>query len=287
MKLGYVAKYLKRKKYIFLSVITIIPIFVIFQNCGTSQGVSSLTSTPSETDLLVGANYQFYPSSGSAPFSWSIISGGGSINPINGLFKAPSTYGQSRVRVLDSGGRATDYLVNTYLVLPTPTPTPTVSGNIYTIPAPYQNTVQLSGNNGGVFSKTMNFSTSSTLKIKVEALSAPNCTIPGYQAWVFPYGCMRVSVTVNGSTRQTKILKVAGTTQVTAECVNAPSTDILDFSDITTGDGPISVTFSNAEYDNCHSNNPIAYGCGMSAVSQKSHQVRFNTTIQTDNTYPL
>ncbi len=164
------------------------------------------------------------------------------------------------------------------------TTTTTGSGNIYNLPAAYQNQVQLSGNNGGAFSKSYTFDTSRKLRVKVEALSAPNLTVPGYTNWVFPYGCMRVTVTVNGSTRTSKILKVAGTTQATAECVNAPSTDIIDFSNVTTGSGQISVTFSNAEYDNCRYYNPMAYGCGMSAVWQ-NHQVRFNASVETDGTY--
>jgi len=46
-----------------------------------------------------------------------------------------------------------------------------------------QQSVQLSGNNGGAFSKVLNFTTSRTLKVKVEALSAPNLTVPGYTNW--------------------------------------------------------------------------------------------------------
>ena len=166
----------------------------------------------------------------------------------------------------------------------TATPTPTnTGGNIYNLPAAHQQQIQLSGNNGGAFSKTLNFSTSRTLKVKVEALSAPNLTVPGYTNWVFPYGCMRVTVTVNGSARTSQILKVAGI-QAGPECVNSPSSDIIDFSDITTGNGPVSVTFSNAEYDNCRYYNPMSYGCGMSAIWQ-NHQVRFNSTVQVDGTY--
>ena len=165
----------------------------------------------------------------------------------------------------------------------TTTTTANNTGNIYNLPAAQQQQVQLSGNNGGAFSKTLNFSTSHTLKVKVEALSAPNLTISGYTNWVFPYGCMRVTVTVNGSTRTSKILKVAGG-QAGPECVNSPTTDTIDFSDITTGNGPVTVTFSNGEYDNCRYYNPMAYGCGMSAI-WNNHQVRFNSTVQVDGTY--
>jgi ABC-type Fe3+-hydroxamate transport system substrate-binding protein len=156
-------------------------------------------------------------------------------------------------------------------------------GNVGNLPAAAQQMVQLSGSNGNAFSKSYNFFTSQTLKVRVEALSAPNLLIPGYTNYVFPYGCMRVTVTVNGSTRTSKILKVAGT-QASAECQNAPSVDTIDFSDITTGNGPVVVTFSNAEYDNCRYYDPRAYGCSMSAVWQ-NHQVRFNATVQVDGTY--
>jgi len=161
--------------------------------------------------------------------------------------------------------------------------TTSTGGNIYNLPAASQQMVQLSGNNGGSFSKTLNFSTSRTLKVKVEALSAPNLTVNGYTNWVFPYGCMRVTVTVNGSTRTSKILKVEGS-QTSSICANAPTSDTIDFSDITTGNGPVTVTFSNAEYDNCRYYNPMAYGCQMSAVWQ-NHQVRMNATVQVDGTY--
>ena len=161
--------------------------------------------------------------------------------------------------------------------------TTSTGGNIYNLPAATQQMVQLSGNNGGAFTKTLNFSTSRTLKVKVEALSAPNLTVNGYTNWVFPYGCMRVTVTVNGSTRTSKILKVEGS-QTSSICANAPTSDTIDFSDITTGNGPVTVSFSNAEYDNCRYYNPMAYGCQMSAVWQ-NHQVRMNATVQVDGTY--
>lgn len=167
-------------------------------------------------------------------------------------------------------------------------PTPSGVGNVNNLPAAQQQQIQLSGMSLSTGTKNITLdserSTSRKLRIKVTALSAPNMTVPGYTNWVFPYGCMRVTVTVNGSSRQSKILKVSGMAQATAECQNAPSSDIIDFSDITTGYGNVSITYSNAEYDNCRYYNPMAYGCGMSAVWQ-NHQVRFNTTIETDGYY--
>lgn len=168
---------------------------------------------------------------------------------------------------------------------PSPTPIYNNGGNIYNLPAAPQQMIQLSGLNGNAFSRDLTFSTSRTLKVKVEALSAANLIIPGYTNWIFPYGCLRISVKVNGSTRQTKILRVASADQAsTSECKNAPTSEILDFSDITTGNGPVTVTFSNSEYDNCRTYDPMKYGCSMKAVWQ-DHQVRLNATVQVDGTW--
>jgi len=156
------------------------------------------------------------------------------------------------------------------------------SGNVNNLPAAQQDVVQLSGLNGGASSQTYNFSTSQILRVKVEALAAPHLTINGYSNWVFPYGCMRVNVTVNGSTKMTKILRVDGLDD--SKCKGAPTSEILDFSGIMTGSGPVTVTFSNAQYDNCRYYNPLAYGCDMTAVWQ-NHQVSLNATVQTDGTW--
>ena len=167
---------------------------------------------------------------------------------------------------------------------PYATPTPNNGGNIYNLPAAPEQTVQLSGNGGGSFSKSLYFQTSRTLKVKIEALPAPNMTVGGYTNWVFVYGCMSVSVTVNGVTQTTSILQVAGMAQPSSECSGSASSTTLDFSNVTTGNGPITVTMSNPNYDNCRYYSPSAYGCGMTAVWQ-NHQVAFNATVQTDATY--
>jgi len=164
------------------------------------------------------------------------------------------------------------------------TATPTPTGNINNEPNATEEYIQLSGNNGGAFSKVLNFQTSRTLRVKVEALSAPNLTINGYTNWQFPYGCMAVSITVNGVTRSSGTISVGGITDST--CPNAPSSAIIDFSDITTGNGAIQITYSNAQYDNCRYYNNMAFGngCPLIAVWQ-NHQVAFNTTVQVDGYY--
>jgi hypothetical protein len=155
-------------------------------------------------------------------------------------------------------------------------------GNVNNLPAASEQVVQLSGLNGGADTKSYQFNTSQILKVKVEALAAPNLTVSGYTNWNFPYGCMRVNVTVNGSTKLTKILRVDGINS--SKCKDAPTSEILDFSGIVTGYGPVTVTFSNAQYDNCRYYNPLAYGCDMSATWQ-NHQVALNATVQTDGTW--
>lgn len=158
-------------------------------------------------------------------------------------------------------------------------------GNIYNLPAASQLRVELGGNNSADFKKTLTFMTSRTLKVKIKPLAAPNITVPGYTNWVFPYGCMSVSVTVNGMTRGTQVLRVEGVAQgSTSQCKDAPTSQVLDFTDVMSGTGPTVVEISNANYDNCRYYWPMNYGCGMSAVWQ-NHRVAMDTTVQVDGTW--
>lgn len=162
--------------------------------------------------------------------------------------------------------------------------TPT-GGNIYNLPAAPQQRLELSGNNSTEFKKTLLVQTGRTLRIKVKPLPAPNVTIPGYTNWVFPYGCLSVSVTVNGMTRSTQTLRVEGVTQGSnSPCANAPTSQIIDFTDQMTGTGQTQIEVSNANYDNCRQYWPLNYGCSMSAIWQ-NHRVALDATIQVDGTY--
>jgi len=171
-----------------------------------------------------------------------------------------------------------------------PTPTPGFvnnnnNSNPYNLPQAQERVVDISGSNGPQPAQSYSVNTSYTLKVKVTALAAPHLTIPGYTNWVFPYACMRVRVTVNGTVQATQLLKVADVPQAqNSPCANSPSSQILDFSNAMTGAGSVTVTINNAEYDNCRYSNPMTYGCGMSAVWQ-NHMVAANVAIQNDGTY--
>lgn len=163
--------------------------------------------------------------------------------------------------------------------------TPTPGGNIYGLPGASQQPVTLGGNNSSSYTQTLTFQTSRTLRVKIKPLPAPNITVPGYTNWVFPYGCVSVSVTVNGMTRGTQVLRVEGVAQgQSSQCANAPTSQVLDFTDVMTGTGTTQVVFSNANYDNCRQYWPLNYGCSMSAIWQE-HKVKIDTTVQVDGTW--
>lgn len=167
--------------------------------------------------------------------------------------------------------------------------TTTPGGNIYNLPAAPRQRVELGGNNSPDFQKILTVMTDRTLRVKIKPLPAPNIIVPGYSNWVFPYGCMSVSVTVNGVTRGTQTLRVEGVTQApNSACANSPTEEIIDFTDVMTGTGQTQVIISNANYDNCRQYWPLNYGpsCGggMSAVWQ-NHRVAMDATVQVDNTW--
>jgi len=158
-------------------------------------------------------------------------------------------------------------------------------GNIYNLPLAPERVVEITGQGGMTPAYRISAETSRTLKVKVVALPAPHLTVPGYTNWVFPYGCMRIRVTVNGTTQATQVLRVADAAQGSnSPCANAPTSQVLDFSDAMTGDGPVDVVVSSPEYDNCRTYNPMYYGCQMSAVWM-NHMAAANVSVQTDGTW--
>ncbi len=156
------------------------------------------------------------------------------------------------------------------------------SGNIYNLPLAPEFVARMNGPNGAVPNATYTLRTSRTLKVKVTPLSAPNLTLPGYTNWVFPYGCLRLQVTANGTTQTTQILRVDGASQGnTSACKDAPTSQVLDFTNAMTGAGDVIVTVQNAEYDNCRYTWPMNYGCSMSAIFQ-THIVAASIAMQAD-----
>ena len=147
--------------------------------------------------------------------------------------------------------------------------------------AAIQRRVEMSGQSGADPTASFTVSTSSMLKVKITPLSAPNLTIPGYTNWVFPYACLQVTVSVNGITQTTQVLKVAGMNS--SQCQDAPTSQILDFGSASSGNGNTVVTIQNAAYDNCRYNWSMYYGCYMSQIWQ-NHRVALNAQVQVDGT---
>ena len=144
---------------------------------------------------------------------------------------------------------------------------------------------KINGANGAVPVATFSVRTSRTLRVKVTPHAAPNLTLPGYTNWVFPYGCLRLQVSINGTTQSTQILRVDGTSQgATSACKDAPTSQILDFTNAMTGSGPAILTVSNAEYDNCRYTWPMNYGCSMSAIFA-THIIAASIATQVDGTW--
>jgi hypothetical protein len=163
--------------------------------------------------------------------------------------------------------------------------TATPVGNIYDLPDANSYVASINGQGGAVPTVSYTVQTSRTLLVKVSPLPAPNMTLAPYTNWVFAYGCISLQVTVNGVTKSSGILQVAGSTQSSdSVCANSPTFAVLDFSNDVSGNGTSSVEISNADYDNCRYVNPLTYGCGMSAIFQ-NHIVSSDITIQTDGTY--
>lgn len=70
----------------------------------STGGSTTFTLSPGYSRVAPGAAIQFLAAGGVGPFSYSIVSGGGSINPSTGDFVAASAIGVSQVRVLDAMG---------------------------------------------------------------------------------------------------------------------------------------------------------------------------------------
>lgn len=173
----------------------------------------------------------------------------------------------------------------------------TGTGNIQGLPPAPESNHKLTGTNGSQpNSDAYNISTSMLLKVKVTAGPAAYNTVN--TNYINPYGCFRVKVTayIGNSTvvKTSEILRVDGLSN-NSKCPNAPTSQVFDFTPYTTGNSaPITVRFSNAEYDNCWNSTSYYtngafyggnyYGCDMKPLYY-SHAATFNATIQTDGYY--
>jgi hypothetical protein len=127
--------------------------------------------------------------------------------------------------------------------------------------------------------------TSALLRVKVVPLPAPNMTLPGFENYSFPYGCLQLQVSVNGIPLSTQVLRVGNSSPVSTTCANSPTSEILTFSYQANTD--FVVTVNALAYDSCRKETTWAtrpYGCAMDAVF-KNHLVSALIYVQTDGTY--
>lgn len=89
--------------------------------------------------------------------------------------------------------------------------------------------------------------TDSILKVKITAAPGSLLADPQGSNFSAEYGCAQFTVTVNGRSVTTQILKVEGSNSWL--CANAPTSQTLDFSDRLGGAGPVQVEVTNGKYD--------------------------------------
>ena len=67
-----------------------------------------LAISPTSTTLPVGSQFTFSASGGDPPYSYSIVTGSGTIDESSGLYTAPSTPGMDTIQVMDSVGATSE-----------------------------------------------------------------------------------------------------------------------------------------------------------------------------------
>ncbi len=93
-------------------------------------GPAQLTISPASLTLVAGMPYQFTATGGTAPYAYTIVSGGGSLS--GGLYTAPAAAGSADIRVGDAVGATSDAAVS--VVVPSPTGAVAISPQGPTVP---------------------------------------------------------------------------------------------------------------------------------------------------------
>lgn len=140
----------------------------------------------------------------------------------------------------------------------------------------------ITGPQGSTPTATTNVPADSILVVKVNAGAAGNLSVPGYENYTAPYGCIQYTIEVNGHSETTDVLAVPGGISQYL-CPGAPSEQIIDFSPYAGGAGQAEVKVRNARYDfRCLWVNSME--CPMSNVYY-SHTVTGSLDIQVNGTY--
>jgi hypothetical protein len=126
------------------------------------------------------------------------------------------------------------------------------------------------GTNGGhgyeVFQTPLVY-TDSNLSVKITPLPANNLIIPGAESYTVKYSCVKFLVKVNGISRWTDFISVAGATpdqSTNTACAGKGTSQTLTFPGIVTGSGtPVVIEMSSPQYDNCRN-----FGVGQEWLAQ-------------------
>jgi hypothetical protein len=141
--------------------------------------------------------------------------------------------------------------------------------------------------------------TDNLLKVKVTALAGSTVTLSSGSGSNFTanYGCVKYTVKVNNTVRQTQFLRVGGAPN--SLCPGAPEFEVLDFSSIlASGHHTLSVSVTEARYDfycqMLYSNMMLPYGpwdpwavsnyCTNGYSVWKTHNVNGRLQIQVNGT---
>ena len=86
-------------------------------NTSDATVIINLDFSLAAPDLAVGNNGTFTGTGGIGPYTYGVVSGGGSIDPSTGVFTAPATPGTTVIQVTDSAGNTGAFTVTTHPAL--------------------------------------------------------------------------------------------------------------------------------------------------------------------------
>ncbi len=133
---------------------------------------------------------------------------------------------------------------------------------------------------------TSSVETDNLLKVKVTALpGSPITSSTGGSNFTANYGCVKYTVKVNNTVRQTQFLRVG--TMPNAMCPNAPESEVLDFSSIlAAGHHTLSVSVTEARYDfYCQMFQPQIINCGTNPYTYYNSYCNFQPSTWWMNNY--